>query len=120
MTDAPKNILIVDDEDVIVALLEQFFEEMGYSVDVAKNGNDALKLAQTNQYDLIFTDHDMPEMTGVEFVKRVRESDKKTKIVMISGYPNMEEFVARSVGADEYLSKPLKLADIEATVKRLL
>ena len=121
MSDSKRiRILVVDDEEVIVSLLEQFFEDEGHSADVAKNGNEALKLVEGNSYDLILTDHDMPEMTGVEFVRRVRENDKVTRIVMISGYPNMEEFVAKSIGADEYLSKPLKLDELSRIVSEVV
>ena len=82
------------------------------------NGKDGLRLIKVGCYDLVFTDHDMPEMTGVELVRQIREIDKDTKISIISGYPNMEEFVAKSIGADEYLGKPLNLDTLTEVLNR--
>ena len=113
------KILIVDDEESIISLLCEFFSEKeDYQVDVAANGKEALERLKGKSYDLVITDHDMPEMTGVELVRKIKQSDASVKIVMISGYPNMQEFVAKSIGADEYLAKPLRLKMLEEIVDK--
>ncbi len=106
-------ILVADDKKEIVDLLELFLKKKGHQVDIASDGKAASELLLKNNYDLAFFDHNMPEMTGLELVKLVKANNLKTKTVILTGYPTMKDFLAKSVGANEYLNKPCQLKEID-------
>ena len=110
------KILIADDTQEITSLMKAFLEKKGHAVDVAPNGKQALDLIKVNNYDLAFFDHNMPELTGMELVKFIKQNDIKTKTVILSGYSGMGESFSKIIGADDYLSKPCRLEDIEAII----
>ena len=112
------RILIADDEREITDNLLEFLQRKGYSADVTYDGKQALDLIKKNAYDVVFLDHNMPELTGLEIVKFVKENKKNTKTVMLTGYPLMENFFAKAVGADEYLDKPYQYSDIEKIIEK--
>ncbi|HAJ57473.1 MAG TPA: hypothetical protein DCL35_06860 [Candidatus Omnitrophica bacterium] len=112
------HILVVDDKKEIVDLLETFLKRRGHDVDTASDGKAASELLTKNNYDIAFFDHNMPEMTGLELVKFVKANNLKTKTVILTGYPTMKDFLAKSVGADEYLNKPCQLSDVDNIVKK--
>ena len=60
----------------------------------------------------------MPEMTGLELVRYIRENKIDSKIVMVTGYPAIRGFFAKAIGTDEYLTKPVKLADVDAVIEK--
>ncbi|MFH1062227.1 MAG: response regulator [Candidatus Omnitrophota bacterium] len=106
------KILIADDTQEIVSLMRDFLKKKSHDVDIADNGKQALAMIMKNNYDLAFMDHNMPEMTGLELVKFIKANNIPTKTVILTGYSGMKDFFAKSVGADEYLSKPCELEDI--------
>lgn len=102
-------ILIVDDEPSIVELLGQVLEDVGYRALRARNGRMALAMARREQPSLVLTDCDMPEMNGVEFVRRLRASPTTRGIpvvIMSSARPALEG------EAIPFLEKPFDLDDI--------
>jgi DNA-binding response OmpR family regulator len=107
-----KKILIVDDEPIILTLLEQTleeFEEAGVLLFKARNGEDALRLAQTERPDLIFLDVMMPRLSGYEVCQRIKEdADLNSIHVILLTARGQEQDRERGVdvGADEYLTKP--------------
>ncbi len=115
---AKKRILIADDERAFVYFLKENLIQKGYLVDVAYDGEDALELIKSNMYDAMFLDHNMPEMTGLELAKYVKEKNIKSKVVIVTGYDEMSESFAKIAGgADEYLTKPVKTEDIEKIIE---
>lgn len=112
------KILIVDDQKQIVDFLKEFLSDKGHEIDVAHDGLTGLNLLKTQSYDLVFVDHEMPELTGIEMIKFSRESGNQAKMVVISGYPVMREFLVKAVGADAFLPKPFTLDEIEAVLKK--
>lgn len=112
------RILIADNAHEVVDLLKEVLVQRMQLVDTAFDGREAMEFLQRNSYDLVFLDHDMPELTGLELVKYIRSQHMKTKIVMISGYPTMQDFFVKTVGADEYIPKPFSLEDIIAVVEK--
>jgi DNA-binding response OmpR family regulator len=112
------RILVADDKKEIVDILELFLKKKGYEVDTAQDGKAAAELLLKNDYDIAFFDHNMPEMTGLELVKLVKANNLKTKTVILTGYPTMRDFLAKSVGADEYLNKPCQLKEVDDIVKK--
>lgn len=112
------NILIIDDEQDIGEILRRVLMDEGHLVELAFDGRKGLDLIQAHSYDLIFLDINMPEMTGLELVKYIKKGRSKTKVVIISGYDVMEEFLAQSIGADDYIKKPFKFSEIDAVIEK--
>ncbi|MEI8347102.1 MAG: response regulator, partial [Pseudomonadota bacterium] len=89
------KILVVDDEEYIRIIMQEMLEDMGLTVHTAINGKDALNKIFKDHYDLIFTDIKMPEMDGLELIKRLRSDPNFTsKIVVITG--NFQEELFRN------------------------
>jgi len=117
------KILIVDDDPTAVEAVEDVLTVGGHQVFSANNGEDALRLAEELQPDLIFLDVKMPEMDGFEVCRRLRENPKTSRvpIIMLTGQSSMEEKVkGLECGADDYLTKPFQRMELEARVKVLL
>src|ERR1700736_3203568 len=104
----PKGrILVVDDEADIRESLEILLSAEGYSIDLAQNGAEGLRRAEAGNYDLILLDLMMPDRSGMEVLKEVRERDSETPIFMITAYGSAEVAVsALKSGANDYFSKP--------------
>jgi two-component system alkaline phosphatase synthesis response regulator PhoP len=116
-----KKILIVDDEPFVRALLEETlesFEEQGVVLLVAKNGQQALELAQTERPDLVFLDVMMPRMSGYEVCQRIKASRnlKHTHVILLTARGQEgDKQLGMDVGADEYITKPF---DPDAIITR--
>jgi CheY-like chemotaxis protein len=98
------KILIVDDNQINVILLEEVLKEKGYEIHSFLDPMDALKSLETNQYDLAFIDYMMPEMNGIELIKRIKEKNSETIAVMVTAAnSNDVKLEALKVGANEFL-----------------
>ncbi|MDP3792099.1 MAG: response regulator [Candidatus Omnitrophota bacterium] len=112
------RILIADDEVDFIDMLKERLRYKNVDMDHAYDGRQALELIKSNHYDIIFLDHNMPEMTGLELVRYIRENSINSKTVMITGYPAIRGFFAKAIGTDEYLTKPVKLKDVEDILEK--
>ena len=91
MEHQPKRILLVDDDEIFAKVVRLNLEAAGFSVTVALDGNEALQLAQQDQFDLVITDYQMPNMVGTELCRRLRE-DKRyacTPMILMSAFANL-------------------------------
>jgi len=111
-------ILVADDEKEIVELLKERFTAKGHSVNTAYNGKAALELIKSNSYDLIFLDHNMPGLTGLELLRYVKQNNLKPKVAIITGYEEIDEFFMKGMGADEYLTKPFKMKAVDGIMDK--
>ena len=104
----PKGrILVVDDEGDIRESLETLLSIEGYHVDLAKNGAEGIQKAENGKYDLVLLDLMMPDRSGMEVLREIRERDSETPIFMITAYGSVEVAVnALKTGANDYFSKP--------------
>jgi DNA-binding NtrC family response regulator len=101
------RILVIDDEAEIRESLEMLLVLEGYSVELAQNATDGLKRLENASYDLVLLDLMMPDRSGMEVLKEVRERDPETPIFMITAYGSVEVAVdALKSGANDYFSKP--------------
>jgi two-component system nitrogen regulation response regulator NtrX len=117
----PASILIVDDEISIQNSLSSIMEDEGYEVTVAKSGAEALKIYTTDPPDLMLLDIWMPEMDGLETLKRVRELVPSAQVMMMSGHGSIETAVkAIKLGAYDYIEKPLSLENVTLRVKHAI
>lgn len=112
------KILIADDEAEIVGIIKGSLNKKGYVVDATLDGKAALDLIKENNYDIVFLDHNMPEVTGLELIKYIKENNLNTKTAMITGYPAIEGSAVKYLGADEYLTKPFNIKDIEDIIDK--
>jgi DNA-binding NtrC family response regulator len=113
------KILVVDDERYIRSSLKELLEMENHTVDAAENGADAVKMAESERYDVLFCDIKMPGgMDGVEVLAKLIEDGVETPIVMISGHGDIETAVeCMRRGAFDFIEKPLDLNRILITVK---
>ena len=108
----PGNILIVDDETSIQALLKEHFSKQGHQIYTAGNGHEALTLLEEQKIDIIISDIIMPEMDGVELVKRVRIEYPITRIIMMTGFVSIDNLlVCVQNQVDTVIFKPFKNLD---------
>ncbi len=115
------TICIVDDEPSILDTLGGILEDEGYQVMVAKTGSEALTAIQTEPPDVVFLDIWMPELDGLEVLKRVREQFPNIMVIMMSGHGSVETAVkATKLGAYDYLEKPLDSQKVTILVRNAL
>ena len=118
-----KKILIADDEPNIVAALEFLLRRNGYEVHVARDGEEALKLVEACDPDLVLLDVMMPQKSGYEVCMRMRERPdwRHIKIIMLSAKGrDMEVNKGLSMGADVYVTKPFSTRELMGKIRELL
>lgn len=121
-----KKILIADDEPFIRTLLEQTledFEDEGVILLMARNGEEALRLAQTENPDLVFLDIMMPHLSGYEVCRRIKEDAElsSTYVILLTARgQEVDRVRGIDVGADEYITKPFDPDDIIQRTQEIL
>lgn len=115
-----KNILVVDDEKEIAELIEIHLMSQDYNVTKAKNGVEALKLLDENHFDLVLLDVMMPKMDGKETLKRIREKFNVPVIMVTAKTSEKDKVEGLTLGADDYVTKPIKPLELIARVKAQL
>ncbi len=114
-------ILAVDDEPVVLDSFRRILVLEGYNVDTVETGPEALGLVQRNNYDFVFTDMKMPDMSGVEVVKAVKHLRPDVDVVVITGYGTIETAVETlQFGASEYVQKPFTADELAEFARKLL
>jgi len=115
-----KTILVVDDEKRLVALVQEYLTQSGYTVVPAYNGREALVAADKYKPDLIILDLMMPEMDGYEFM-RLHRAEHDTPIILLTARVDDEEkVVGLELGADDYVTKPFRPRELVARVRSVL
>ena len=114
-------VLVIDDEADIREGLEMLLGHEGYRVDIAPNGTEGLLRLERRGYDLVLLDLMMPDRSGMEVLRTVRERDRETPIVMITAYGSVEAAVdALKSGATDYFSKPWDNEKLLIEIQRLI
>lgn len=123
MVNKNQKILIVDDEPDILEILKYNFEKESYTVTTASNGKEAIELAKKTNPDLIILDVMMPELDGIETCRLLREIPSFSNTIIIFLTARNEEYseiAGFNVGADDYVTKPIRPRTLIARVKALL
>ncbi len=113
-----KKLLIVDDEVDIANSIQYVLNQEGFSTLLAHDGLKAMQLIENEKPDLIILDLMMPGLDGYEVCRRVRAGDKKTPILMLTARTSeIDTVVGLELGANDYISKPVRLRELVARVK---
>jgi len=115
------SVLIVDDERGIRETLRGVLEDEGFEVEAVESGEDCLKVAATKNFSCILLDVWLPNIDGLETLKRLRENGSDSAVVMISGHGNIETAVnATKLGAFDFIEKPLSIEKTILTVRNAI
>ena len=115
------RILIVDDEEKILKLLSRYFSRQGHEVKVTTEPEEALRLVQSEQFDVLILDHRMPQLTGLEVFKRVRRSESPPRVILMTAHATVEKAVeTMKLGAVDYIQKPFDFDSMKEAVRKAL
>ena len=115
------TVLVIDDEESVATTIEAILRMDGHTVTSATTGADAIRLLQTQRFDVVLTDLRLGDMDGIDVLREVQRTSPETASIMLTGYASLESAVAalRS-GAYDYLMKPSDVEELRATVNRAI
>ncbi|MHC9538782.1 MAG: sigma-54-dependent transcriptional regulator [Vulcanimicrobiota bacterium] len=120
-TDEKEKILVVDDAPVVLRVIRKILSSRGYIIITANSALEAISTLESESIDLVITDYKMPNVSGLDLIRHIRENFKNTEVIMITGYPSIEGAVeAVKTGAEEYLTKPFTGEELLSAVKRVI
>ena len=120
-TQRAKKLMIVDDDDTLRQMLAEYFRRLGFEVAEQENGPAALQAASIDKFDCFILDVAMPEMSGIELLKKMRERGITVPALFLTAHDLLDEKVAGfEAGADDYLAKPFSPRELEYRVEALL
>jgi two-component system response regulator AtoC len=116
-----EKILIIDDDDSILLLLKKLIEDFECEILIAENGRDGIRLTEQEHPDVIITDLAMPEVSGLDILKRAKEIDENIPVIIVTAHDEMTPTItAIQLGAFDYISKPIDQERFKLLVKRAL
>ena len=115
-----KKVLVVDDEKLIVKGIRFSLEQDGMQVDTAFDGEEALKLARENTYDIILLDVMLPKYDGFEVCQQIREYSDVPIIMLTAKGDDMDKILGLEYGADDYITKPFNILEVKARIKAIM
>jgi two-component system response regulator AtoC len=114
-----KSVLIIDDDPLIRKTLSSHLSKQGFEVHLAENGEEGLEKHEESFSDLVILDIRLPDIDGIEVLRKIREKNKKTYVLVMTAYDDMKTTVeAIKLGAFEYLVKPLDYLELDLTVEK--
>ncbi len=115
------KILVVDDEEGARELFNTILTDEGYNVTLAVSGEDALTRLKGDAFDLVVTDIKMPGMDGLQLLQEIRKSGARSDVIMVTAYGEVESYLkAMSLGAAEYINKPIRIKELKRIVHKVL
>ena len=115
-----KKVLVVDDEKLIVKGIRFSLEQDGMEVECAYDGEEALKFATENTYDMILLDLMLPKMDGFEVCQRIREFSDVPIVMLTAKGDDMDKILGLEYGADDYITKPFNILEVKARIKAIM
>jgi len=116
-----ENLLVVDDEIDVRNVVAELLSSLGFNVDSENSGKSALQRIKNEKYTFLITDVNMPEFNGIELIKTVREEKIDISIIAMTGYDKDYAYMdVINAGANDFITKPFKLDEIEAKISRIL
>ena len=114
------RVLVVDDEKLIVKGIRFSLEQDGMEVDCAYDGEEAVRLAQENEYDIILLDLMLPKLSGLEVCQQVREFSSVPIVMLTAKGEDMDKILGLEYGADDYITKPFNILEVKARIKAIM
>ncbi len=121
MSEPMREILVLDDEEIVGKRLKTALEKSGYEVEVFQNSREAVARITEKDFDIVVTDIRMEEIDGMEVLEHVLAQSERTKVIIITGYATVE--VAREAltrGAFDFIAKPVKPDDLREVISRAI
>ena len=113
------KILVVDDEKSTLSMFRLFLSAYGYTVLTAENGTEGLQLFEKEKPPIVITDIKMPGVDGIELLRRIKEINEMTEVIMITGHGDMELAVkALDLNATDFINKPIQKPALDSALKR--
>ncbi len=113
--------LVIEDQEECASYLIKGLTDGGYAVDWEENGEKALWKARFTDYDIILSDINLPEKSGIEILKEVRENKNDVPFIMVTVEKNIQDKLKSfQLGADDYIVKPFSVNEILARIKTIL
>lgn len=114
------HLLIVEDERALCDTIARSLRRSAYSVDCCFDGEKALELLDTERYDLVLLDLNLPKKDGMTVLRTLRQTDRETPVLILSARSEVADKVeGLDAGANDYLAKPFHLAELEARIRSL-
>ncbi|HBA55719.1 MAG TPA: DNA-binding response regulator, partial [Syntrophorhabdus aromaticivorans] len=115
------KVLLVEDETKVAHFISTGLEEEGYAIDTAYDGKKALELLKETTYDIILLDLMIPEVSGLDVLKNIRDRGMNTPVLIITAKSSKEDVVkGLDTGSDDYLTKPFSFDELVARMRALL
>src|SRR3982750_4972971 len=115
----PTRLLVAEDEANLRLVIQKELQRLGYRVQVAPDGEAALRKLEEGNVDVLLSDINMPRMDGMELLRRVHERPNPPEVIMLTGQATVETAVeAMKLGAYDYLTKPYSITELDIRVKQ--
>jgi len=115
------EILFVDDERELLATVDEYLSDKGYNITVIDNALEALELAKKNDFDIVISDLMMPELSGLDLLKALKEGQSEAEVIILTGHGSIETAIqAIRLGSYDYLQKPIRLDHMRVLIDRIL
>lgn len=120
--DQPLKLLIIDDDEHVLATLYDFLNDKKYDVTSASDGLEGLRLFENDQqgFDLIITDIVMPQISGMGLISMIKKKSPDTPVIAITGWGEYPDAFATESQADKVLSKPFELSELDKAINELI
>lgn len=115
-----KKVLVVDDEKLIVKGIRFSLEQDGMDVTCAYDGEEALKYAREQEFDMILLDIMLPKLTGTEVCQQIREFSNVPIVMLTAKSDDMDKIMGLEYGADDYITKPFNILEVKARIKAIM
>ena len=112
------KILVVDDQDYHRELMQKLLSKLGYEAEAVESAEDAFSFLEREKFSVIITDLIMLEMDGVEFCRKIRETDNKTFVIALTGHTQLYDIdKLKEAGFDNHLTKPFRIEVIKQAIQ---
>ena len=116
-----KNILMVEDDSTIALAVKYAVEQEGFNLDISENLENARKIVNSKEYDLILLDVMLPDGNGYEFLKQLREHDEDTPVIFLTACDEEVNIVmGLDIGGDDYITKPFRVRELISRINAIL